>query len=173
MTIPRASEKLVALIFEGITQSLSDISQETGGGTLAGYAILTDDDLITIFGVATSVERAASVEPALRYSAVEWPYGYKFDPFERARAELNNSYESHEHGSHSEHVSACFNSIVSALKLLRESNVLDVDCLLYAGSTDPSHRMELMEIESVHLLNSANGIRKWEETHGSAFAGKF
>ncbi len=158
----------VDVVHAAIIRNLSDIAQEVSHAEIEGYAICTDDDLITIFGVATTRDFASSVDSSLRYGAVEWPYGYKSNAFDEARLELARRYEVVGSESFPRHVEESFEMIVEALSRVRASGILAKDCLLYACSTDPGPHLEIMEMKSLWRLNSPEGVGKWEETHGPA-----
>lgn len=71
----------IALVLSAVRQSLLDIAAEAPGEDVVGYAICTDDDVATVFCVATTEPIAASADVSIRWSAVEWPYGYASSAF--------------------------------------------------------------------------------------------
>lgn len=163
-----ADESFATIVEHAIRRSLADFHEQHADETLAGYAICTDDCLMTIFWVASTREHMNAVtDDCLRYSAVEWPYGYQSDAFDEAQLELARRYDASSGGAEfSKHVIGSFWAIVEALNRVRSSGELGQDVLVYALSTDPSEFLELLERRGVEYLNSTDGQAKWYSAHG-------
>lgn len=163
-----ADESFAIIVEHAIRRSLTNLSEQHAGETLAGYAVCTDDCLMTIFWVATTREHMNAVaDESLRYSAVEWPYGHQSDAFDEAQLELARRYEASDgEAEFSKHVVGSFWAIVEALKRVQSSGGLGENVLVYALSTDPSEFLESLERRGVEYLNSADGQAKWHSAHG-------
>ena len=165
---PSPDAGFTTLVEQAIRRSLAAFQREHADQTLAGYAVCTDDELITLSGVATSHEYLATVaDPCLRYSAVEWPFGHDPDAFDAARAELvRRNAAADLPGQLRDHVVASFQAIVAALEQVRASGDLGDDVLVYLLSTDPSPFLESLERQAVRRLNSPQGQANWQSTQG-------
>ena len=159
-------DKLTRLTERSILLSLAEFAASNPTETLAAYAICTDDDLSTLFWVATTHEYVLGVaDIALRYSAVEWPYGYGSSAFDAARAELHLLYDvARARESFQGHVAAAFQALVDALRSVRNSGGFEADTLLYVASTDPSEHLDALERRGVEYLNTEVGIDRWRTT---------
>jgi hypothetical protein len=161
-------EELTRLVCEAVEQSICELQAEAPGESVVAYAICTDDDLVSVFWVATtreSVEREP--DASAKFSAVEFPYGYGSGAFDRVRAKL---LESHGKLGGAEtfplHVAICFGSLVEGLRRAKAAGTFNEGVLTYACSTDPGAHLEALEVSSVIALNSPECQRNWESSHG-------
>jgi hypothetical protein len=157
---------LAGLMEFAIRLSLAEFAANQPTETLAAYAICTDDELSTLFWVATTNEHILTVEEVVfRYSAVEWPYGYGSSAFDAPRLELVRLHAAAlESGLFQAHVADSFHTLVEALQRARRSGEFGEDILLYVASTDPSEHLEALEGRGVEYLNNHAGINRWKTT---------
>lgn len=138
--------------------------------TLAGYALCTDDDLSTLYGVAVTHEFArAAPDPVVRYIAVEWPYGHRTSLFDEAQLQIEQRYvDASSGGAIAPHVERTFACLVQALRRLRERALVRDDVLLLVASSDPGPALEALAARGARALNAPLLFDAWRDAMGYA-----
>lgn len=128
-------------------------------GTLAGFALGVDDDLMTIFDVCSDrsfFEKPPYPEAA--YLFVEWPFAGRSGAFDAVKAEMRERFNAAETAGYNEnieaHVVSTFGCLVEALRRTRQAGRLKAEVLLIVGSTDPSDFSVSLMLKAVKLLNT-------------------
>lgn len=149
-----------------IQSSCDEISKQSKG--ITGYALCTDDEIRTIYHVATALphdgERAFWAIPA------EWtivarsakPLFERISKYLHARAE-----EAHEKQRTEQHVEMYYGLLVASLEQQREivHKLGQSEVLLQVASTDPSAKLTRLQIESTKRLNSPGLFKHWHVAH--------
>jgi hypothetical protein len=122
--------------------------------SLAGYALATDDDLVTLSHFAVTKGRlASSTDPDFLFVPTDWPQAPEPQAFDqlsrqlRSRAEIATDFRAH--------VDDSFRLLVDALAEAKREGVFQDDVYLSVLSTDPSSSLEELENSSVRRLNTA------------------
>ena len=138
---------------------------EFGADPLHGFALCTDDDVMTLFSAACTkswvAEREADYE-AIGYIYTEWEQGSgdsHFNSISDTVAELAADDENST-------VEQRFEAFVLALEDCRNEGLFDPDTLLCCGSTDPDDEMEMLAMRAVDRLNSTANADKFAEHLG-------
>jgi hypothetical protein len=118
---------------------------------LVGYALLTDDELVTLTYMAVTAEAVtAGAGEDLLFSPTDWPYEYEYKSFDLANQQLRQLSAS---GEFSEHVERAFATLVQALVELRAEGIFGPNVFLSVLSTDPSPHLLALENACVERLN--------------------
>lgn len=134
---------------------------------LAGYALLTDDDLETLGYAALSTDmlRSSSDEDLL-FQPTDWPFQGEPDAFDGAYAELLARARSAV--DFRAHVDTSFAILVRALAEAKAEGLFDAKVFLSVLSTDPSEHLLALENsaisqpnESAILQNRQRFLDKW------------
>ena len=165
MTHPPTPTPLTHLLQVGVKNSLLELASDHPGDPVAGYALCTDDELSTLFWVATTHRHIATVsDTKLKFSAVEWPHGHSSDALRAAQDMLAEQHRSAlARGALEEHVFESFAALVEALTHARTQGLIPPSALVYAASTDPSPRLDDLERQCVVHLNPPDVVRLWEQ----------
>lgn len=151
---------LVALACE---RHLAALAQHRAGETLAGYALCTDDDVSTLYGVAVTREYLPSAPyPEARYMPVEWPYGHRTSLFDESQLAIEARYTAaSDAGALGPHIEATFACLVEALRRARAQKLVGDEVLLVVTSTDPGPELEALATRGVRALNAPEQYEAW------------
>ena len=149
---------LVQLVLDAVPATLAAIAAAHPGERIVGYALGTDDDLCTVFHVATSAERS---RPEHAFSFNEWPYYDGEEHLEAAQAHIRAAYDAATGHAFAAHVEGSFASLVEALAVARARGVFASDVFLDVGSTDPGPPLDAMEEQACLRLNVGAVRRAW------------
>lgn len=127
----------------GITNSLETLNNPTG------IALITDDDLSTIYGVITETE-----DDEILFSPNEWSEEINSEFFDSASEVLSKLYEQVDEERFEEHTKKTFYTLVEALKEVRDIGVITESTVLQVAVTDAEEDKEEWWIESIKLLNN-------------------
>ena len=137
-----------------IKKAASAIREKHPDDELHGFALCTDDGLMTLYLVSCTktwfAERADKYE-SVGYISVEWSDSTGddyLDEISKQMAKLANSDKSQEARDRR------FTMLVAALQECRNENLFNEDTLLCCGSTDPSPHMEMLAMHAVDKLNT-------------------
>jgi hypothetical protein len=126
--------------------------------SLAGYALATDDDLVTLLDYAITKENlASSTDPDLLFAPTDWvesPDPEAFDELSRelaSRGDTATDFHAHVDGS--------FRLLVDALDELKREGRFRDDVYLTVLSTDPSAHLLQLESVAVRRLNTATLVQ--------------
>lgn len=151
---------LVALACE---KHLAALAQQRAGETLAGYALCTDDDLSTLYGVAVTREYLPSAPyPEARYVPVEWPYGHRTSLFDEAQLVIEGRYTAaSDGGALTAHIEGTFACLVEALRRARAQKLVGDEVLLVVTSTDPGPELAALATRGARALNAPELYEAW------------
>jgi hypothetical protein len=162
MTQLELNREFIECVKGAVRRSIATLNRNHPGETLAGYALLTDDELSTL--LYSSVTREAlrsSSDPDLLFTPTDWPYEDEPDAFRSLSAELKK--RSTESSDFLAHVSGAFSDLEQALAELRGENAFGSDVYLSVISTDPNeYTLERAEAAIVKL-NSPEIARARQE----------
>ncbi len=146
-------EKLRKSTAAAIRKAHADMCTEFGSDHIHGFALCTDDDVMTLFSAACTrswVEEREADYDAIGYIYTEWDQDSgdrHFNAVSRTVAKMARDEE----GSTPEQR---FEAFVLALEDCRNEGLFHQDTLLCCGSTDPSEEMEMLAMRAVDRLNS-------------------
>jgi hypothetical protein len=144
-----AKAALTKAVEEGARASLDAVRGAHRGETLNGFALCTDDDLVTLYCVAITKEYCdASDDPLVRFVAVDWPYEENGSALAQANQLLSQRTL--------EELEARFSCLVSALASMRGAGLFDWQTLLIVTSTDPGPKLRKLGNEALLLLNDGD-----------------
>ncbi len=142
---------------KAIRESLSVLREQGSCRHLAGYALLTDDDLRTLLYAAIDSEAGAlASDPDLLFSPTEWPIADRdlVEPSRSLQRGADNAVD------FDGYVDGAFACLVSALFSLRASGDFDQSVFLIVASTDPGPHLRRLEEGAAELLNSPSVVRR-------------
>ncbi len=139
--------ELVATVETAVRESLQ-------GSRVAGFALLTDDDVVSISAAFTDDSR----DECRFESPNDWPHQVFEPAFEPAYEALQRH---HARLEFSEHKSAAFASFVEALRRVKADGLF-LGAYLAVISTDPSPAMERRADDAAIQLNSAEVLQARE-----------
>jgi len=169
------NEKIKSLLVLAIKKTKAELDEKYKDDKLFGYALCTDDAVMTIYHVAcTNSWVKEQDDKYMIYSSVEWGQSGENSHFEKAYDEIYKDYENsdHEDGSFEINSDMRFEAMVQALKECKEEAIFDEDTILSVASTDPSEESQFLQMRGIDRLNSpklANemasvlGIEKYRE----------
>jgi len=147
-----AYEELLRQVHEAIRETMMALRTEHRAEALAGYALLTDDDLSTLGYLAVTQEALIqNPEPDLLFCPTDWPYEPRREAFRRPDRSLRRLADA---GDSELHVDEAFGTLVRALAEARLEHQLGPEVFLTVLSTDPSDYLEELETNAVGQLNS-------------------
>ena len=155
----RLDAAFVADVQDAVRATAAAVTTRHPGETLAGYALLTDDDLGTLGHLAVTRE-ALRADPETLFTPTDWPYDDGGEAFDGPNEALGALAAGLELG---DHVDAAFALLVRALKDLRDDGVFALDVYLAVISTDPSEHLEALAEAAFAELNSADLTRARHE----------
>ncbi|TWT79509.1 hypothetical protein CA13_09120 [Planctomycetes bacterium CA13] len=134
---------------DAIRKACADMAREFGSDPIHGFALCTDDNVMTVYSTACTKSWVAEREPD--YSGIgsiyaEWVQNagdHHFDPISKAVAALAESDKST--------IKQRFDCLKLALEDCRNEGLFDPNTILLCGSTDGVGEMEM---EAVDRLNS-------------------
>jgi hypothetical protein len=142
--------------------------------SLAGFVLVTDDDLVTVVGMATTKETlAASANPDLLFSPTDWPLEPQSDVFNELSKVLWNAKPEDDDAAYEKHVDASFSLLVDALVAIRDEGLFSSAVYLSVLSSDPGPHLEELETAALPRLNEPDllearqrFLKKWEHQDG-------
>ncbi|MEM7473965.1 MAG: DUF4303 domain-containing protein [Planctomycetota bacterium] len=139
---------------EAIRTALKEISSNADSDLIHGFALCTDDDVMTLFSAACTkswvADRSDDYE-AIGFIYTEWEEDAGDSHFDSISESIADMADADDSESASERR---FESLVLALKDCREEGIFDEDTLLCCGSTDPMDEMERLAMLAVERLNT-------------------
>jgi hypothetical protein len=151
--------ELVRAILDAIPATLAAIARTHPGERLTGYALGTDDDLMSVLQVAITTAE-------FDFCLVDWPYEDRTRHLDEVHARLRASYDAATvDQTFAEHVQRSFASLVEALAVARAEGQFDEDVFLDVASFDPDPHRDAMEEAAIVRLNSPLVVRRWREAH--------
>jgi hypothetical protein len=148
---------------EAILESLMCIHSAHDGEAIDGYALCTDEDLISFFPVAASREfRRESQNDEARFVPVDWTFDEGREAFPGVTALLRHNLSSA--GSAEAfrvHVDTSFESATRVLEELREEGHFRGASFLWVTSTDPGPALQQLGREAARRLNSREEFDAW------------
>ncbi|GEM_PF-4406766 len=154
------NEKIKSLLVSAIKKTKAEIDKKYGKDKLFGYALCTDDTVMTIYHIACTVswvKERAKEDKYIGYISVEWEQAGNDSHFDQAYQEIIQNYERHadHHDKFERNRNMRFEAMVQALKQCRETFIFDQETHLSVGSTDPSEYLEFLAIRAIDRINSA------------------
>jgi hypothetical protein len=125
------------------------------GQILAGLALCTDDELVTLYCAVTTAAEVAGFDADFLYTPVDWPTEWRDGDMLRASELLRERAESRDI---EEHVDSAFSLLVQVLAELRAEGEIAPDTYLTVLSTDPIPYLEALEQGSIERLNNPDII---------------
>ena len=157
--------KLRRSVADAIRKAHSEMVTEFGDDPIHGFALCTDDDVMTLFSAACSkswvAEREANYE-AIGYIYTEWEQDSGVSHFEPISETVGELADDDDQST----VQQRFEAFVLALQDCRKEGVFDPDTLLCCGSTDPSDEMEMLAMRAVDRLNTSANADHFAEHLG-------
>lgn len=147
------------LTAEAVRRARAELQTSCGGSHLFGFALCTDDDLMTLYHVYCTDEWVRAREkddPDIGYISNEWLCCANEELFDRISDRLAQ-LSWREYPTDSESADARyrrFNALVLALEDCRDAGLFDADTLLCVVSTDPSEDLQALAMNAVDRLNS-------------------
>lgn len=147
----QANEELSESVKRAVRQTVTAIRARHPQERLAGYALLTDDDLTTLTCMAITVEAlaASGAGEALLFSPTDWPDEDEASSFSETRLRLRALAATDSRN----HEQVAFASFVRALSDAKAEGLFSPEVFLSVLSTDPSIRLEALEKSSIERLN--------------------
>jgi hypothetical protein len=147
-----ANEELLQGVKSAVRQVVAALRDQHPRESLAGYALLTDDDLGSLTNMAITREAllASGGGDDLLFSPTDWPYDHESASLESTSRRLREMGAASEH---EQHVEVAFASMVQALAELRADGLFSPEVFLSVLSTDPGPFLEALEKASVERLN--------------------
>src|SRR5262245_31652450 len=145
-------DDLTAKVREAVEASLAQLCDQGVLEDLAGYALCTDDDLVTLYHVAVtrSTLHARPDYGDLWLMPVDWELAADDRLFAPAYARLVASSESA--SDHVAHVRCTFEALVQALLAIRSRALLPVAATLIVTSTDPGPMLQELADDAILRL---------------------
>jgi hypothetical protein len=147
--------KLRADTANAIRKAVAEMTAEFGSDKIHGFALCTDDDVMTLSPATCTknwvAEREAGYE-AIGYIYTEWDQNAGGEHFGSISKAVARMAESAADGSARDNR---FESFVLALQDCRDEGLFDPETLLCCGSTDPSDHLEMLAMRAVDRLNTA------------------
>jgi hypothetical protein len=151
------NEDLLQSTKAAVRRTLAVVRVQQPKESLVGYALLTDDDLVTLTYMAITKEALASdAGDDLLFTPTDWPYEYDSDAFDTPNEHLQAMYES----KSPEHVDVAFDTLVQALAELRVEGLFSPEIFLSVLSTDPGPYLQALEDASLERLNDVNMVER-------------
>ncbi len=154
-TITDLYTKLRGDTTDAIRKAVAEMTAELGTDRIHGFALCTDDDVMTLYPAACSknwvAERETDYE-AIGYIYTEWDQNAGDSHFGTISKAVARMAESDGGGSARD---KRFESFVLALQDCRDEGLFDPETLLCCGSTDPSDHLEMLAMRAVDRLNTA------------------
>ena len=146
-----AKEELLRNIKDTVRRTVATLEDRQPQETLAGYALLTDDDVTTLTSAAVTEEALAlDASGDLLFCPTDWPYQQESASFALASQTLRAT----DRGDASrKRADLAFATLVQALVDLRAEGLFSAGVFLSVLSTDPSPHLEELERSSVQRLN--------------------
>lgn len=142
-----------------IRETLAALSATLPDERLRGYALCTDDELVTLGCLAVTQEALdASDDGDLLFSPTDWPHEPARRAFDAASRELRTRAAV---SRPERHVDPCFELLVQALLQSKREGAFADDVFLTVLSTDPSAQLERLENDAVHRLNPGALAEGW------------
>ncbi len=159
-------DHLLSHVRNAVAESIEHITSSRPNETLSGYAICTDDCVMTVFGVATTTEWCQKKSPDLGFIPVEWPYGYNSNAFDEALSDVQKRYaDASADDTFAKHVKDTFSTLVEALRLEKADGRFSPDVFLLVTSTDPGPRLQRLATNGAKLLNSPELFQKFKKVY--------
>ena len=148
---------------EAIRKAVADMNTAYGDDKLHGFALCTDDDVMTLFPAACT--RSWVAERSDDYEEIgsiytEWLQDSGDAHFEQVSQMVS------EMADEDDSEAGCnrrFESFVLALEDCRTEGLFEQETLLCCGSTDPSGEMEMLAMRAVERLNTAENADLFAE----------
>ena len=153
-------KKIKSLAVEAIKKTKIQLDEKFGEDKLFGYALCTDDALMTIYHIACTnswVEERSRKYKEIGYCSVEWEQSGDDTLFDATYDELVRHYDkcSDDDSEQFElYRDVRFESLLLALKECRDMGVFDDSTHLSVGSTDPSEELQRLEMKGADRINS-------------------
>lgn len=154
-----ANEQLLEATKNAVRRTLTMLQTQHPQESLAGYALLTDDNLTTLSSMAITKEALAAGSEDLLFSPTDWPYESESTSFDSAREKLMQLGMT---GDARSDVELAFGTLVQALAETRAEGVVGSEAFFTALSTDPSPQLEALENASVRRLNETSIVQAHE-----------
>ena len=164
-------DKLRSSVEKDIRQACMELKLSYPNDELIGFALCTDDDVMSIYHVVCTKNWVNEHEPDypdIRYLAVEWEQSASEELFNEAQdlvamlAEIN--YPTDNEWARARDLR--FVALVSALEACRVSGIFSPNTLLTVGSTDPSQYFQWLEMKAVEWLNEETIVDGFERALG-------
>lgn len=149
--------ELQTLTVDAIKKACVDMDAKHGDARLFGFALCTDDDVMTLFSAACT--RAWVSEREYKYAGIGYFYNEWNQPsgdvhFNSISKRVAEMYAAEEDVAYVDARDRRFEVFVLALEECRNAGLFDEDTLLCCGSTDPSGHMQRLAKNAVIRLNS-------------------
>jgi hypothetical protein len=146
-----------------IRASIASVRNDRLSETLAGFALLTDDGVQTLYGAALTKEAlTSSPDPeVMLFVPTEWPLEPERQAFNALGAKLRES-EPTDEASFEAHVDSSFAILVTALAETRAEGLFAPEVFLTVTSTDPSDYMNELATAAIARLNEAGLVNDRE-----------
>jgi hypothetical protein len=159
---------------KAIRASLVTLRAERPSESLAGFVLVTDDDLVTVVGMAITQEELASSGDADRlFCPPDWPLEPQSDAFNELSKVLWNAKPEDDDAAYEKHVDASFSLLVDALVAIRDEGLFSPAVYLSVLSSDPGPHLEELETAALPRLNEPDllearqrFLKKWEHQDG-------
>lgn len=146
---------------KAIRNSLESLRTERPAETLAGFVLVTDDDLVTVVGMAiTQEELASSTDPDRLFCPTDWPLEPEAEAFNALSRVLWDA--SPDEDSFVAHRDASFALLVDALAAVRDEGSFSSAVYLSVLSSDPGPDLEVLEAEALVRLNEPRLLEQRE-----------
>lgn len=175
-------DSLTQAAMTAVRATWTQLLEKYRGERVIGYALCTDDCLMTLYHVGCTAEFCARHPIADAHVApVEWEqsgddrqfdaaYTLLVDRYETASAEDRRALEGKETGTYldfvggaafTRHVDQSFGCLVSALRQLRKDELFPENVFLCVTSTDPSEHLYALATAAVRELNAPALSADW------------
>ena len=162
--------KIKDFTVKAIKEVKSQLDKQFGDDRLFGFAIGTDDDVMSIYNAACTqswVQENSKDYESVGYIFTEWVQSGNEKLFDAAYDLILSHYEDEKHDADfGKFRDIRFESLVRALKECRDEGIFDENTLLVVGSTDPSDYLEELEMRAVDLLNNKSVADKFAKALG-------
>lgn len=154
-------EELRQQIKAAIRASLVGFQQAHPSEVMAGYALLTDDDLATVGHIAVTSEALVTRgDPDLLFCPTDWPYESDVPDFDVLSERMSALWMNDNPKMRLDRV---FGLLVDALCDCRSDGLFSPRVFLSVLSTDPSPYLESLEAEGIRRLNEAGLVKEREQ----------
>jgi len=153
-----AADEVRRLTGSAIRRAAEELRKSGDTSDLFGFALCTDDDVRSVYHVASTREWVRQEEahyPGIGFIYVEWVHSANEQLFDAVSSALG-THADQDYGSAAGGNAARdrrFQSLVLALKDCRDEGVFDENTFLCVGSTDPSEHLESLAMKGVDLIN--------------------